>query len=168
MALNRVATSRPETMASTAGSSQTDLHTNEKDLTELLETSHREIPSIAKLAPSVDKEAETTEEDWEDDPINPRNWPLGRKWGTVAIVRSASPRFRFSASWRILWLVTDHLDHDQVSLYTFVSPLASSMMAPGLPEVAHIYKITSPTVIALTLSIFLLAFAIGVGPYQNV
>lgn len=34
-------------------------------------------------------------------------------------------------------------------------------MAPGLPEVAEKYNITSPTVIAMTLSIFLLSFAIG-------
>lgn len=50
----------------------------------------------------------------------------------------------------------------QVSLYTFVPPLASSMMAPGLPNVAMKYQITNPTIIALTLSIFLLSFAIGV------
>lgn len=37
------------------------------------------------------------------------------------------------------------------------------MMAPGLPEVAVKYGITdSPTLIALTLSIFLFSFAIGV------
>lgn len=36
------------------------------------------------------------------------------------------------------------------------------MMAPGLPEIATKYRITSPSVVALTLSIFLLAFAIGV------
>ena len=37
------------------------------------------------------------------------------------------------------------------------------MMAPGLPEVAIKYQITNPTILALTLSIFLLAVAIGVG-----
>ena len=47
-------------------------------------------------------------------------------------------------------------------MYTFVSPLASSMMAPGLPEIAEKYGIQSATVVALTLSIFLLSFAIGV------
>ena len=46
-------------------------------------------------------------------------------------------------------------------MYTFVSPLASSIMAPGLPDVAIRYGITDPTLIALTLSIFLLSFAIG-------
>ena len=44
-----------------------------------------------------------------------------------------------------------------------MSPLASSMMAPGLPEIAIKYGITNATVVALTLSIFLLAYALGVG-----
>lgn len=35
------------------------------------------------------------------------------------------------------------------------------MMAPGLPEVAAQYNITNPTLIALTLSIYLLTFAFG-------
>ncbi|KAF9004015.1 major facilitator superfamily domain-containing protein [Cyathus striatus] len=48
-----------------------------------------------------------------------------------------------------------------VSMYTFVPPLGSSMMSPALPEVARKYGITSPTLLALTLSIFLLSFAIG-------
>lgn len=43
------------------------------------------------------------------------------------------------------------------------------MMAPGLPEVALRYGITNPTAIALTLSIFLLSFAIGVRmPYYKI
>lgn len=50
----------------------------------------------------------------------------------------------------------------EISLYSFCPPLASSMMAPGLPEVAAKYNITNPTVIALTLSIFLITFAFGV------
>ncbi|ESK94908.1 mfs multidrug [Moniliophthora roreri MCA 2997] len=72
-------------------------------------------------------------DDWDTDPINPRNWPSSKKWTATAIV----------------------------SFYTFVPPLASSMMAPGLPSVAARYGITSPTVLAMTLSIFLLSFAIG-------
>jgi hypothetical protein len=36
------------------------------------------------------------------------------------------------------------------------------MMAPGLPEVATKYGITNQTTLALTLSIFLLSFALGV------
>lgn len=72
-----------------------------------------------------------------------------------------------SGPWRVLYvfglrfLELSDADASQVSLYTFVSPLASSMMAPGLPEIAQKYSITNETVVALTLSIFLLTFAIG-------
>lgn len=46
-------------------------------------------------------------------------------------------------------------------LLIILSPLASSMMAPGLPKIADDLDIHSPTITALTLSIFLLAFALG-------
>ena len=71
-----------------------------------------------------------------------------------------------------------HDDRVQVSLYTFVSPLGSSMMAPALPEIGTKYSmsaatdlsniglislsdITNPTLLALTLSVFLISFAFG-------
>ena len=47
-------------------------------------------------------------------------------------------------------------------MYTFVSPLSSSMMAPGLPEIAKLYRITNEVVLGLTLSVFLISFALGV------
>ena len=42
-----------------------------------------------------------------------------------------------------------------------VPPPSSSMMAPGLPEIKEHYHITSPTILNMTLSIFLLAYATG-------
>lgn len=71
--------------------------------------------------------------DWDHDPANPRNWPLAKKWITATIV----------------------------SLYTLVTPLASAIMAPGLPDLAIKFGITDSTVLALTLSIFVLSYAIG-------
>jgi hypothetical protein len=38
------------------------------------------------------------------------------------------------------------------------------MIAPGLPELAIKYGITSQTILAMTLSVFLLSFAVGVSP----
>ncbi len=35
------------------------------------------------------------------------------------------------------------------------------MMAPGLLQVAEQYHVTNPTTLAMTLSIFLLAYALG-------
>jgi len=96
----------------------------------------REPPGHGESALPEDKEEEALEnieEDWENDPINPRNWSPGKKWTAVGIV----------------------------SAYTFVAPLASSMMAPGIPEIAEKYGITNPAIIAMTLTIFLLSFALG-------
>ncbi|KAF4574845.1 hypothetical protein EYR36_006196 [Pleurotus pulmonarius] len=71
----------------------------------------------------------TDDDIWNLDTANPRNWTFRKKWTAAGIV----------------------------SLYTFVSPLASSMMAPGLLQVAEQYHVTNPTTLAMTLSIFLLA-----------
>jgi MFS family permease len=68
----------------------------------------------------------------------------------------------------------------QVSFYTFVAPLGSSSMAPALPEIAAKYGIlnfpdiarmstdehfwlgiTNPTIVAMTLCVFLISFALG-------
>ncbi|KAF9498482.1 MFS general substrate transporter [Pleurotus eryngii] len=75
----------------------------------------------------------TDDDIWNLDSANPRNWSSRKKWTAAGIV----------------------------SLYTFVSPLASSMMAPGLLQVAEQYHVTNPTTLAMTLSIFLLAYALG-------
>ncbi|TFK72092.1 multidrug resistance protein 4 [Pluteus cervinus] len=76
---------------------------------------------------------ENVEEDWEHDPINARNWSTRKKWTAVGVV----------------------------SAYTFVSPLSSSMIAPGLPEIAARYNIHGETQVAMVLSIFLLSFALA-------
>ncbi|KAH9478455.1 Efflux pump radE [Psilocybe cubensis] len=81
----------------------------------------------------IGEAVENLEDDWENDPENARNWSTKKKWTAVVILSS----------------------------YTFVSPLASSMMAPGIPDLALKYGITNSTVVALTLSVFLLSFAIG-------
>jgi len=80
-----------------------------------------------------DKSEKEDDDDWEHHPANPRNWSPAKKWIATTLV----------------------------SLYAFVPSLGSSMMAPGLLDLASKYDITNPTIEALTLSIFLLSFAIG-------
>ena len=87
--------------------------------------------------------------DWEESTENPRNWSWGKKWTATAIVSPIPPP------------KGGGLTFHQIAYYTFVSPLASSMMAPGLIQVAEVYHIHNETVAALSLSIFLLAFAIA-------
>ncbi|KAF2138166.1 uncharacterized protein K452DRAFT_95987 [Aplosporella prunicola CBS 121167] len=68
-----------------------------------------------------------------DDPENPKNWPIGRKWAACITV----------------------------SFFTFISPVSSSMVAPALSTIARDFGVTSEIETALMLSIFVLAYAIG-------
>ncbi|KAI0321850.1 multidrug resistance protein 4 [Amylostereum chailletii] len=102
------------------------------------EKSLKKIPTNGEgpsaIPADVKEEAyENAEEDWAHDPLNPRNWSFRKKWVAVSIL----------------------------SLYTFVTPLGSSMMAPALPFIALEFGITDETVVALTLSIFLVSFALA-------
>lgn len=81
--------------------------------------------------------------DGPDDPENPKNWPSSKKWAATVVV----------------------------SLFTFISPVSSSMVAPALPNLASDLKITDDFVMQLTLSIFVLAYAVGplfLGPLSEV
>ncbi|KAL2202430.1 MFS general substrate transporter [Sarocladium strictum] len=68
-----------------------------------------------------------------DDPENPKNWPLKKKWYAAITV----------------------------SLFTFISPVVSTMIAPALPSIGHDLHITASIELALTLSIFVAAYGIG-------
>lgn len=68
-----------------------------------------------------------------DSQENPRNWSNGRKWAITTLI----------------------------SLFTFFSPLSSSMIAPALPIISTDFGITDTVQQNLMLSIFVLAYAIG-------
>ncbi|KAF2761030.1 MFS general substrate transporter [Pseudovirgaria hyperparasitica] len=67
------------------------------------------------------------------DPANPQNWSSGKKWLNVGIL----------------------------SFITFLTPLASSMFAPGVPIVLEEFGSTSSTDATFVVSIFVLGFGIG-------
>ncbi|KAI9819254.1 MAG: hypothetical protein M1827_007410 [Pycnora praestabilis] len=71
--------------------------------------------------------------DGPDDPANPKNWAKRKKWAATFVVSS----------------------------FTFISPVSSSMVAPALTAIATEFNITNEIEIQLTLSIFVLAYAIG-------
>ncbi|KAI1802682.1 MFS general substrate transporter [Daldinia bambusicola] len=68
-----------------------------------------------------------------DDPENPKNWPFPKKWGVVFIV----------------------------SMFTFVSPVSSSMVAPSLTAIGAEFGIAEGFQQNIVLSVFVLAYAIG-------
>jgi multidrug resistance protein len=71
--------------------------------------------------------------DGKDDPRNPLNWSKKNKWVATVLVSS----------------------------FTFISPVASTMVAPALPDIAEEFEITSKVEDVLIMSIFLLAYAVG-------
>ncbi|CEL01853.1 Putative MFS multidrug transporter [Aspergillus calidoustus] len=78
-----------------------------------------------------------------DDPDNPKNWPMRRKWSIVLMV----------------------------SCFTFISPVSSSMVAPALTSLARDLHITDAVESQLTLSVFVLAYAVGplfLGPLSEI
>ncbi|EIM84122.1 MFS polyamine transporter [Stereum hirsutum FP-91666 SS1] len=83
--------------------------------------------------------------DWEgpNDPMNPKNWSTRRKWAAVSIV----------------------------SAFTFISPVSSSMVSPAAQQLADDFGITSTVMVAMTISIFVLAYAVGplfLGPLSEI
>ena len=77
------------------------------------------------------------------DPENPKNWPDKTKWKCTV----------------------------GVSLFTFISPVSSSMVAPAIAQLGHDLHMKSQVEEELALSIFILAYAIGpfvFGPYSEV
>lgn len=67
------------------------------------------------------------------DPENPKTWTMRKKWAAVVTV----------------------------SFFTLISPVSSTMIAPCMTAIAKDMHITSQLDQALTLSIFLLAYAVG-------
>ncbi|KAH0832284.1 MFS polyamine transporter [Lanmaoa asiatica] len=66
--------------------------------------------------------------DWDGPPQNPKNWSFKQKWAATAIV------------------------------FTFTTPMSSSMVAPATNQVAAQFGIHSSVVVAFTTSIFVLAY----------
>ncbi|KAM0466146.1 hypothetical protein ACHAPV_001099 [Trichoderma viride] len=81
----------------------------------------------------LNSDTSDTDQIWSNSDKNPINWANSKKYQTIGLI----------------------------SFQAFISPLASSIMAPGLPEIAEKYDIKSDTVLALTLTIYLLAWALG-------
>ncbi|KAF8596138.1 MFS general substrate transporter [Ceratobasidium sp. AG-I] len=74
--------------------------------------------------------------DWEgpEDPQNPRNWSFRRRWVVTGVV----------------------------SLFAFMSPLSSSMIAPALPQISEELGLLPGSVLeSMTLSVFVLAYVVG-------
>jgi hypothetical protein len=77
--------------------------------------------------------------DWDgpDDPENPMNWTTTRKWAAISVI----------------------------SGITFLTPLGSSIFAPGVPLVMEEFKSNSSLLEGFVVSVYVLGFAFG--PLSN-
>ncbi|KAK0615718.1 major facilitator superfamily domain-containing protein [Bombardia bombarda] len=71
--------------------------------------------------------------DGPNDQENPKNWTMKKRWLNVAVL----------------------------SILTLVTPLGSSMFAPGIPKIMHEFGETSSTTATFLVSIYVLGFAFG-------
>ncbi|KAJ5771190.1 uncharacterized protein N7511_003241 [Penicillium nucicola] len=118
---------------------------NERDLD--LEKGDAQHPELEKsrTAKSNRSRHDPTLVTWDgpDDPENPKNWSNKKKWAATITV----------------------------SLFTFISPVSSSMVAPALSSLAAEFNVTDQVVSQLMLSIFVLAYAVGplfLGPLSEI
>ncbi|RDB20254.1 Efflux pump vrtL [Hypsizygus marmoreus] len=96
------------------------------------------LESPSSVTPKVCEYIHDTEDivswDGPNDPENPRNWTKRRRWVVTLVV----------------------------SLYTFISPVASSISSPALPAISNDLNIPSGSILEnMSLSIFVLAYALG-------
>ncbi|KAI0900128.1 MFS general substrate transporter [Annulohypoxylon nitens] len=124
-----------------------DTNTAEKGSVETMTTTPNLDSSTTQLDSERDVEARSDNRelssnekdpnivDWDgpNDLENPMNWPDSKKWINISIV----------------------------SIITIVTPLGSSMFAPGIPSIMEEFHSTSSTIATFLLSIYILGFAFG-------
>ncbi|TDL22205.1 MFS general substrate transporter [Rickenella mellea] len=123
---------------SSLSSSSSQFATSKSDIEKIgLRTSPSSLSSStiqATIRTTIEYENNIVTWDGPNDPENPRNWRNSKRWVVTVVV----------------------------SLFTFISPVASSMIAPSLPQVSRDLHIQPGTVLeSMTLSIFVLAYALG-------
>ncbi|KAL2052844.1 hypothetical protein ABVK25_006783 [Lepraria finkii] len=106
------------------------------------ETMETDLEVGTRSSSSSNKEEDTQQAgsdpnivDWDgpDDPANPMNWSEKLKWGNVAVISSI----------------------------TFLTPLASSMFAPGVPDAMIEFHSSSVTLASFVVSVYVLGYAFG-------
>jgi MFS family permease len=89
--------------------------------------------------------------DWDgsDDPENPMNWSSSKKIAAIGIV---------SAITMLSYVFTERLEWTEL---TVDRPLASTVIAPAVPEVMATFQSTNETLGAFVTSVYILGYAFG-------
>ena len=108
----------------------------DKDLEKGALSSELEPVTVKTISDGNDgAEGENNEVGWDgdSDPNNPMNWSSGQKWGAVSVVAAI----------------------------TFLTPLGSSIFAPGVPRVMEEFHSDSELLSGFVVSVYVLGFAFG-------
>ncbi|KAL6404531.1 putative transporter [Ilyonectria robusta] len=94
-----------------------------------------ELPTVASSPVTSVRENDENEVWWDgpDDLENPLNWTSAQRWASI-------------------WMV---------SFMTFLTAFASSMFAPGVPQMAAEFGSTNPSLLSFVVSVYVLGFAFG-------
>lgn len=92
-----------------------------------------EAEQQAKKHADIQQDPNLVNWDGEDDPANPLNWPETTKWRNIALL----------------------------SFTTLVTPLASSMFAPGVPQILKAFGTQDKMIATFVVSVYVLGFAFG-------
>lgn len=118
-----------------------------------LEAADHGSSSGEKEPEATTKQVDPNIVDWNgpNDPQNPINWSEKRKWGNVAVIAS------------ITFLTCVYSQSPMISRLTnnTIRPLASSMFAPGVPEVMTEFKSDNEQLASFVVSIYILGYAFG-------
>lgn len=98
-------------------------------------STHTDEHTLSDDAPAQEEARDPNIVDWDgpDDPANPLNWPAKKKWSIIAALGAV----------------------------TFITPLASSFFAPGVPQVMRAFEVQSNLMATFVVSVYLLGFALG-------
>lgn len=104
-------------------------------------STHTDERTLTGDAPVQEEARDPNIVDWDgpDDPANPLNWPAKKKWSIIAALGAV----------------------------TFITPLASSFFAPGVPQVMRAFEEQSNLMATFVVSVYLLGFAIGMSLFLS-
>ena len=111
----------------------------ESDLSRGLSNIEKGLPAFVPVPEDTSEPKEPLSDpdivDWEtsDDPKKALNWPVRKKWTNIAVISSI----------------------------TFLTPLASSMLAPAIPSVMQEFNSTNQTIGSFIISVYVLGYALG-------
>jgi hypothetical protein len=118
---------------------------DEKDVSAAMEKDVEKIGDAESVASTIEPDEAAPDPnivdfDGPDDPENPLNWKASKKWGMVTLV----------------------------SAITFLTPLASSIFAPGVPEVMREFNSTSDMLEGFMISVYVLGVSLPCQPGRYV